>query len=249
MKTFTKTLKWGQLLLLAGVVSFSITSCNTDDTDPPANPSNNPPTPTIEDGHGTLVAIKTVTFQDVPGFGQMEIDLGLAVGVFFNGVDYETYLNAGTVTCEGENLAEQSNGSYLFIPSQTNPTGIEYSGNPDWVVGGNTNIPGFSHTTNIGFPSVGTISSSSTVNSANSFTLTVANVSGADSVIFSVGGVMHTVAGNVTSSVFTAAEIGTIGKGANYAQVAAYRVEQSTYGGKNFWFVNEKVVTQSITVE
>ena len=249
MKTFTKTLKAGRFLLLAGAVSFSISSCNTDDTDPPTNPSSTPPTPTIADGNATLVAIKSVTYQDVPVIGQVEVDLGLAVGVFFNGVDYDTYVNAGTVTCEGESLSEQDNGSYIYMPSQTSATGIEYSGNPDWVVGGNANIPGFSHTTNIGFPSVGSITSSETVSSGNAYTLKIASVSGADSVIFSMGGVVHTEPGNATSSVFTAAEVNSMGTGATYAQAAAYRIEEATYSGKNFWFVNEKVVTQSITIE
>jgi hypothetical protein len=58
-----------------------------------------------------------------------------------------------------------------------------------------------------------------------------------------MGGVVHTVPGNQTSSTFTAAEISGMGTGPNYAQAAAYKVEEAVYGGKNFWFVNEKVVT------
>ena len=64
-----------------------------------------------------------------------------------------------------------------------------------------------------------------------------------------MGGVVHTEAGNAISSTFTAAEISGMGIGTNFAQAAAYKIEEATYGAKNYWFVNEKVVTQSITIE
>ena len=249
MNTLKSTFKWGRVFALAGVVSFAISSCNTDTPDTPEDPASNPPTPTFNDGYGTLSAVKSVTFQDVPVVGQVEIDLGLAVAVFFNGVDYNSFVNGGAVTCEGESLEEQDNGSYVFLPSQNTPTGIDFSGNPDWSVGGNGDVPAFSHTTGIGFPSVGAINSGTTVSSGSDYTLSVASVSGADSVIFMMGGVVHTVPGNQTSTVFTSAEIDGMGTGPNYAQAAAYKVEQATYSSKNFWFVNEKVVTQSITIE
>ncbi len=253
MNTLNATFKWTRFFALAGIVCLSVTSCNLlpddDDTPPTNDPASNPPTPAIADGYGTLSAVKSVTFQDIPGYGQIEVDLGLAVGVFFNGVNYDTYLNAGTVTCESENLEEQDNGSYVYLPSQTSPTGIDFSGNPDWNVSGSVDIPAFSHTTSIGFPTVGSLNSASTVSNGSDYTLTVASVTGADSVIFMMGGVVHTEAGNATSSTFTSAEISGMGTGASFAQAAAYKIEEATYGGKNYWFVNEKVVTQSITIE
>ncbi|MDB4656039.1 hypothetical protein OAE48_04240 [Flavobacteriales bacterium] len=251
MNTLNATIKWTRFFALAGLVCLSVTSCNLlpDDEDNNASAQPAPPTPTISDGYATLSAVKTVTFQDIPGFGQIEVDFGIAVGVFFNGVDYNTYLNAGTVTCESETLEEQDNGSYVFIPSQTSASGIDFSGNPDWNVTGSADVSAFSHTTSIGFPTVGTINSSSTVSSGSDYTLTVASVTGADSVIFMMGGVVHTEAGNATSSTFTSAEISGMGTGTNFAQAAAYKIEEATYGAKNYWFVNEKVVTQSITIE
>lgn len=251
MKTMNKIFNLGRFMVLAGAVSFSIASCNTNnnDDDTSSDPSSSPTTPTFEDGYGTLSAVKSVTYQTVPVVGQVEVDLGLAVAVFFNGSDYNSFVNAGTVTCEGESLAEQSNGSYVYTPTQTNPTGIDFSGNPDWSVSGSGDVPAFNHTTNIGFPTVGAINSGTTVSSGSDYMLSVANVSGADSVIYMMGGVVHTVAGNVTSYTFTSAEISGMGTGANYAQAAAYKIEEGTFSGKNFWFVNEKVVTQSITIE
>lgn len=253
MNTLNSKFRFARFFALASLVAFSVTSCNLlpdeEDLQPDTNQSPPPPTPTIADGYGTLAAVKTVATQELPGFGTVEVDFGVAVGVFFNGMNYDSYLNAGTVTCETEELDVQENGSYVFIPSQTSATGIDYSGNPDWNVSGSADVAGFSHTTSIGFPTVGAVTSSSTVNSGSNYTLTVANVTGADSVIFQIGDVLHTEEGNATSSTFTSAELSGIGTGATVAQVAAYKIEEATYSAKNYWFVNEKVVSQSVTIE
>lgn len=92
--------------MMIGAVSVAITSCNLDnDEDPPASdPAANPPTPTFSDGDGTLAAVKSVTFQDVPVVGQVEIDLGLGVAVFFDNGNTSSFVEAGTVTLEGEGL-------------------------------------------------------------------------------------------------------------------------------------------------
>ncbi|MBL4586316.1 MAG: hypothetical protein JKX84_04555 [Flavobacteriales bacterium] len=250
MNYFKQTFKYSRFFLLAGAVAFSASSCNTETDDDDTTPTTPPTaTPTIEDGYGSLSAVKTVTFQDIPGFGQIEIDLGLAVGAFFNGTDYSSFVSAGTVSCEGSELTMNANNSYTFTPSQTNATGIDFSGNPDWVVGGNGDIPAFTHTTNIGFPTTGAITSASTVTAANGYTLSCANVAGADSVLFMVGGVVATEMGNATSHTFTAADLANVGTGSSVVQVAAYKIEEQIFSGKGFWFVNERVVTQTVTLE
>jgi hypothetical protein len=137
----------------------------------------------------------------------------------------------------------------VYLPSQTNPTGIDFSGNPNWEVTGNGSVGAFTHQTSIGFPSVGSITSGTTVTSGSDYTLTVANVSGADSVIFMCGGVVHTRPGGTTAHTFTAAETSNMGSGPSYVQVAPYRIEEATVGGGDYWFVNERVVTQSVTIE
>jgi hypothetical protein len=238
---------------LAGAVSLSVGSCNLlpdDDTDTPASdPASNPPTPTFADGDGTLSAVKSVTFQDVPVVGQVQVDLGLGVAVFFDNGNTSSFVEAGAVTLEGEGLDKQENNSYVSIPDQNNPTGIDFSGNPNWEVTGNGNVGAFTHQTSIGFPSVGSITSGTTVTAGSAYTLTVANVSGADSVIFMCGGIVHTRAGNTTSHTFTADETSNMGSGPSYAQVAPYKIEEATVGGGDYWFVNERVVTQSVTIE
>lgn len=251
MKVFNHTLSWTRLFVLAGAVSFSITSCNTDEQpETPTDPSSNPPTPSFEAGYGTLAAIKSVTTFD-PGFGVpiQEIVLGLGSAGFTNGTDYATLLEAGTVTLEDETLDRYDNNAYLSQIEQTNPTGIDFSGNPSWTVSGSGSVPAFSHTTNIGFPTLGNITSSTTIPGTGDYVLTVANVSGADSVWYMLGGVVHVEGPGVVSSTFTEAEIDGMGTGANFVQVAPYRFEVANYGGKDFYFVTETVKTQSVTIE
>lgn len=252
MKTLNEPLKFGKYLLMATAVSFAVTSCNLTDTDEPDNtsdPAANPPTPTFADGDGALTAVKSVTFQDVPVVGQVEVDLGLGVAVFFDGGNTSSFVEAGSVTLEGEGLDRQDNNSYVYLPSQTSPTGIDFSGNPNWEVTGAGNVGAFTHQTSIGFPTVGSITSSETVSAGSAYTLNVTNVSGADSVIFMCGGIVHTRAGNTTSHTFTADETSNMGSGPSYVQVAPYKIEEATVGGGDYWFVNERVVTQSVTIE
>lgn len=243
------TLIWSRALLLMGAISVS--SCNLldTDTDDDTTTSSPPPTPTFADGNGTLSAVKSTTFQDVPGFGQIEIDLGIAAGAFFDGTDYDNFVEAGTVSCEGLDLTRNENNSYTFTPTASEPEGIDFSGNPDWAVSGNGSIPSFTHTTNIGFPTAGNVTSGTTITKANGYTLSIASVSGADSVLYMVGGVLVTEAGNVTSHTFTAADLANVGTGPSVVQAAAYKMEAAVYGGQTFYFVNEKVVTQSVTIE
>ncbi|MFM1874902.1 MAG: hypothetical protein RL266_639 [Bacteroidota bacterium] len=251
MKTINEALKWGRYLSLAAAVAVSVSSCNTTEEPPtPTDPASNPPTPTFTEGYGTLAAVKTVTTFD-PGFGVpvQEIVLGLGSAGFTDGTDYSTLIEAGTITLEGEELSRYENNAYFSPTTQNNPTGIDFSGTPSWEVSGSANIPAFSHTTNIDFPTLGNITSSTTIPGTGDYALTVSNVSGADSVWFMLGGVVHVENPGTTSSIFTEAEIDGMGTGANFAQVAPYRFEAATYGGKQFYFVTETVKTQSVTIE
>lgn len=229
--------------------SVSMTSCTTEEPDEPDNTATENPTPTIEEGYGTLTAVKSVTYQDVPVVGQVEIPLNIAAAAFFDGTDYTTFQAAGSLTCEGEALTMNSNNSYTLTPGQDNPSGMDIDGSINWTVSGNGDIPAFDHTVGIAFPTVGAISSAATVTKADGYTLSVNNLSGADSVIFMVNGVLFTEPGNPTSRTFTSAELTDAGSGPGVVQVAAYKIETADYSGKTFYFVNEKVETLSVTIE
>lgn len=204
-------------------------------------------TPTFGDGYGVLAAVKSES--TVQGF---TIVIGIATAVFTTDL-FSTFVPAGAVSCVGETLTMNTNNSYTFTPGQTSPTGIDFGSNPDpnWSVAGNGNIPGFTHTTTIGFPTAGDVSSSETVTIANGYTLSVpaGSVAGADSVLFLVGGVSATEMGNATSHTFSAADLSGLAAGSNVVQVAAYKIEEVTYSSKNFWFVNEIVKTKIVTVQ
>lgn len=253
MNKLNAAMKWGRFLVLIGAVSFAVSSCNLlpdeDDLQPETETVPDPPTPTFTDGDGALTAVRTVTFQEVPVIGQVEIQIGLGVAAFFDNGNTSSFVEAGSVSLEGQSLELQSNNSYVFMPSQSSPEGIDFSGNPSWSVGGAGSVTGFSYETNIGFPSVGSITSSETVTKGSAYTLTVASVSGADSVIFMCGGIVHTLPGGTTSYTFTATETDGLSAGPSYVQVAPYRIEEATVGGGDYWFVNERVVTQSVTIE
>lgn len=251
MNTSTSTNRVRLMGMAAAIlfVSVSMTSCTTEEPDEPDNTTTENPTPTIEDGYGTLTAVRSVTIQDVPIVGPTEIPLNIAAAAFFDGTDYTTFQSAGSLTCEGEDLTMNANNSYTLTPGTNNPSGMDIDGSIDWTVSGNGVIPAFNHTVGISFPSVGAINSSTTVTKADGYTLSVANLSGADSVIFMVNGVLFTEPGNPTSRAFTAAELTDAGSGPGVVQVAAYKIESAEYDGKTFYFVNERVSTLSVTVE
>jgi hypothetical protein len=249
MKHFNNFFRIGRLSLIAAAVSVSLNSCETEDP-APADTSGGTPTPQINDGHGTLVAAKTITVINQPFVGEIEVEYGIGVAVFFNGTDYETFISGGDVTCEEEALSVFDNGSYSTY-SQTSATGLDFSGNPDWTVSGAGDIPSFSHTADRGFPGISKITSPDVINRANGYTVTFqGNMTNTDSVIWVVGSKQFSTTAAMNSRTFTAAELSDLTPGAgNIIQVAAYNIDSEVYGGKTFYFINEKVVTKTVTVE
>ncbi len=251
MNRTNSAFRFGRLAAMVTIVAVSFSACNTEDDDTPPSTSGGTPTPQINDGHGTFVAAKTVTTID-PGFGvpPQEIEFGIGVAVFFNGTDYSTYIDGGTVTCEDETLSRFDNGTYSTY-SQTSVTGLEFSGNANWDVTGAGDIPAFSHTADRGFPGISAISSPDVITRANGYTVTFDGaMSNTDSVIWVVGSKQFSTTGAVNSRTFTADELSDLQTGAgNIIQVAAYNIDSEVYGGKTFYFINEKVVTKTVTVE
>ncbi|MCF8256888.1 MAG: hypothetical protein K9J06_05015 [Flavobacteriales bacterium] len=252
MRHFNPFFRFGRLAALATIVAVSFSACNTDDDDDtPPDSSGGTPTPQINAGHGTLVAAKTVTTID-PGFGvpPQDIDYGIGVAVFFNGTDYQTYISGGDVTCEDEALSQFDNGTYSTY-SQTSTTGLDFSGDPSWTVSGNGDIPAFTHTADRGFPGISKITSPDVVTRSAGYTVTFqGNMSNTDSVIWVVGSKQFATTVAMNSRTFTADELSDLTAGAgNIIQVAAYNLDSAVYGGKTFYFINEKVVTKTVTVE
>jgi hypothetical protein len=230
------------------IAAFTLASCNKKDDDnpdpvDPNNPGTETPTPQL--GSGTLVAIKTQNITSTP-IGDITTTIGLGVAVF-TADGYNSFSDAGTVELKGSALTKQSNNSYTFTPSLTNPTGIDLSGDITWNVSGNGDVPAFSHTVTTAFPSVGAITSSSDV-SKSGYTLTVASVNNADSVYFQVGSVLKVLPGNAVSCQFSADDLNSLGTGQSIVQVAPIKMSNAQYGGKTYYFINESTSSISANI-
>jgi hypothetical protein len=162
----------------------------------------------------------------------------------------------GAVTLNTKALTKQSNNSYVFTPSATDITGIDLSGNIDWSVVGGGSLSGFTYDASAqGMPVADDISgSATTINSANSFTLsTVSSISNSDSVYFQLSGSSTTIikrmAGNTSSVTFSASEIQSAGKGTGVIIIAPWNMTSHTLGGKQIYTINEVALTRTITIE
>ncbi|MBS1582164.1 MAG: hypothetical protein JST66_08210 [Bacteroidetes bacterium] len=249
------TLRNLSLLLAATALTFG--ACKKDDNEEPASPStpstpsNNgqaSTTPTFPGANAALWAVNTYSTQSTP-IGPISIEAGIGVAMFSND-GHTAFTSAGAITLNDQALTEQSNHAYMSMPSMTNPTGIDFSsGSTHWVVAGAGANPGFDRTPTNSFPTVQDITSAETVVKANGYTLTCGGVAGADSVIFTVGGVMKTLVGGNASCAFSASDLSSLSGGASIVQVAAYTWSHESIGGKDIYFGKETVRTKSVTIQ
>lgn len=243
------------LLLMAGAL-FS--ACNKDedeedttpDPTPAAAPSN--PIPAPVGANGAFVAIQTANYITTP-LGTIYQPLGVGVSVYGD-LAASSFQDAGTVTLNTKALTKQSNNSYVYTPAAADVTGIEYDSGVNWSVGGNssTGAPQFAHTVSNSMPSGPNYTGSTTIARNAAFTLSSSEaISGADSVIFNLispsGSVMKTVAGGTNAVTFSAAEMGGLGAGQGYLQIVPYNIESAVYSDKTLYFINETVLTKSVT--
>lgn len=243
------------LAMSLGVILFA--SCDKKATTPNTTPTNNntsATTPIPAGGDGALVAVQTVSKMTVGGF-PITTTLGTGVAVFGN-LSTGSYNDAGAVTLNTKALTKQSNNSYVYTPSATDITGIDLSSNIDWSVVGGGSLSGFTYDASAqGMPVADDISgSATTINSANSFTLsTVGSISNSDSVYFQLSGSSTTIikrmAGNTSSVTFSASEIQSAGKGTGVIIIAPWNMTSHTLGGKQIYTINEVALTRTITIE
>lgn len=244
-------------LLVICTLSFS---CSKDEDNPTPEPIVLPTTPTDEGGNSTaspqptftdadasLWAVKSISITTVPVVGNIETTIGTGVAVFFDGSS--NMVDVGTVTLNTNNLTKNANNSYVYQPGTANPTGIDFSSGVTWTTAGGSGFSAINKNVTIGFPTVGAVNSSATVSKANGYTLSVNNVSGADSVLFLIGDVNKTIAGNATSCTFSSSELSSLSTGTTVVQVAAYITTNETVGGKKVYYGNETVQTKTATVE
>ncbi len=231
-------------------------ACKKEESEPPtanngggSTPASTNPTPTFSGAAGTLWAVNTVSTQVVAGF-PFELQTGMGVAIFPSAANAEVFVNAGTVKLNDVELTRQSNNSYVSIPSQSNPTGIDLgNGTTHWTVTGGNDVPALDQTPSFSFPDVGEITSSTTVDRSSGYTLAASTVSACDSVVFMVGGVVKYKPSGTTSCTFTAAELAGVATGPSLVQVSAYSYVHQAIGGKEFYFGKQTTRTVGATVQ
>lgn len=199
---------------------------------------------------GSLIAIKTINTTTQAGF-TVDTEIGTAV-VALSEDGGSNWMDAGTVTCEGENLTKNANNSYTYIPGMTNPTGLTFSIPVNWTASGSS-WPAFGLDNNDSFSVVGDISSATSISSSSSYTLSSPSITGADSVYFGIYGPDGTVykikSGATTSCTFTAAELSDLGTGSGYIQVVGLNYELTTLSNRDYYMINESVRSKSATIQ
>lgn len=206
-------------------------------------------TPSYNGTFATLVGIKTISTTSTP-IGSVDTEIGTAVAVFSDNGG-TSFLDAGTVSINSNDLSIQSNNSYVFTPSQSQPTGLSLSGNVSWSGTGN-GWPSFSGSTSQDFSNVSEISTSD-ISTGTNYTLTCAGISNADSVYFGIygpdGSAYFIAAGGTTSHTFSTADVNSIGSGQGYIQVVGLNYDPQSIGGRAYWFINETVRTKSVDIQ
>lgn len=237
------------LFVLLCSLGLVVSSCKKEDLIPeepapaPVNTPSGSTTPIPADADGVMWAIRSAS--TVQGF---TIEIGTAVGVFMNGTT--DLVNVGSVSVNSQNLTAASNNAYSFAPSQTMPTGLDFSSSTNWSVSGGNGHAAFTYdASSLTFPTGSAITSSETVTKANGYTLTCSNVSGADSTLFMIGNVAKTMTGSSVSCTFTASELSSLSAGNSVVMIVPYKLIQTTINGKNYYFGKERVNQLAVTIE
>ena len=249
-----RTIRHFSLTMLAATLVLG--ACKKDDAEPdapttpgPNTPSQTSSTPGFPNATGVLWAINTITSQTIGGM-PFELETGLAVAIFPTADNASTYIDAGTVKVNDEELTRRSDNTYLSEPTQDSPTGIDLSsGSTHWTVAGANGIPTVDLSPSFDFPTVGDITSSSTVTRSSGYTLTVATISTSDSVVFTVGTVVKTKASGTTSCSFSAAELAAVTAGQSFVQVSPYAYSHEVISGKDLYFGKQTARTVSATIQ
>lgn len=244
-------------LIAFGLITFS---CKKDDDAPtPTEQTNDDDNgggnngnttgnaqPNFAGADASLWAIKSLSVTNAGGF-PVTTTIGLGVGAFFDGSG--NLVEVGTVKLNNETLTKNPNNSYVYQPGTQNPLGIDFSGGVSWNVTGGNGFTGFTKNVTLSFPTVDEINSSTTITKANGYTLSTTQVTGADSVIFLIGEVSKTLAGNATSCSFSANDLSGLSNGSTVIQIAAYTYDNDTQGGKTIYYGNETVQSKTATIQ
>ena len=237
-------------LSLVFVFIFALASCGKDEPTPQATSYPNP-APTFNDADGVLAAIQVISYQTVPGVGELPISIDVATAAFFDG---SNFYEAGIVSVNSFDLQSLDNNSYV-LPG-TGSTTIDFdfttfSGN-SWSIGGGANVPMFTHTTSDYTPGeIKFVGDYSSVSTSSDLIVSIETAPmNTDSILYVVAfgstTLTRILGPNTLSATFTAAELSGA-SGTGVVQVAAYNYESRVEAGKKYYFINESVISEVAT--
>ena len=257
-----------KIITYLSAIAFAagLNACNKSSTTTPTAPANNPPTvATPSDAWGVMGVVKlqtSYTTPSYPGVPSMSIDYNIvsALAAFSDAVGSANLVDAGAVKVNDSILTKLQNNGYAFSPKGV-ASGSDLGLSPSaythtWTVGGSGSVTGFSYQHFGYLPTVGTISSSSDIQTSSSYTLSVNNIANnCDSIIWIMSGpngnVRHTTGPGVYSNTFSASEVGTLGKGDNVGlvQVTPYYIMPATINSKKYYFIKESCATKFVNLK
>ncbi len=170
---------------------------------------------------------------------------------FFTQDSGKTFLDAGTVQCEGTDLTKNSNNTYVFTP--TNPTTtVSYAPPIAWTASGAT-WASFSYSTPIAFPNVASYTVPANIPNSASFTLSTTSVTNVDTVAFTIADslgnkIVKLFPPGTTSYTFTASEMATLKPSNGTVEITGYKWEEKNFNGKKHVFMNIHSRVKYITI-
>ncbi len=247
---------------LAALAALLVVAIACEKTEDPNSQNSTAPTPsiTVKGVDAVLAAINTSSTTEVPVIGTTTIVIGTASANFFDGKGGSSRQNAGKVECISEEL-KNSDNSYFYQPSQTNPSGLSFGASVGWKVAGNGNVPAINEVYNKEVPQIGALTGAgSEVSRGSALTLgfnandLYTDISSADSILFNVidknGKILSQTKGkSATSATFTASELGSLAEGFAFLQVAAYNYQIKDYSGYKVAYINQGANTKSVTLK
>jgi hypothetical protein len=242
------------LFAALALVACEEESKNEPDPQPSTPNAVNPSIPMGVDA--VFIAINTASTITAPFIGEQTIYVGTAVATSSDNSDM------GSVTCEGEELTNNSNGSYTYTPGLTSTQGLDFDRPINWSVGGGSTIRNFSYDHSVSMPEIGGVAGDTDgeVDLAQGITLSLGantDLGSADSlyyVIYDKDGefALKRASRNVRSMTFSNAELSGLSAGFGYIQINAFTylvAPTSPQGGESVAFVAQGTNTKSVTLK
>ena len=203
--------------------------------------------PAITDG-AVLVAARSHTTQESPvaGFPDIDISLDIPVGIFFSG---GAQVKAGEVQIDGSTLDFIGNVYTLQNGGFTAGADQFMFDSRAWTVGGEGAIPAGNYVNTKALPTLGEINVESSLQKGLPYTVSIASVAQADSLIYLLGDQTITVGANTRSVTFSAQQTNALSTGQSIVQVAAFNLSQRSAGSQTIYLVNEDIRQRSVTIE